>query len=208
MTRISRILFFVAAAAMSAANATATPLEKVFAKDGVRAEVSVNPAVVNPAVDNEVAITLTAPRGAAPSIPADMSDRFEGFVIEDEFTVSRPTDLTEETTRNFKLRPVPGAKIHRIRPFAVTYSDASSNPPVKHWFATEMIVLKKTESGAGGGVVSENLQARRIAPSYKDVPKYAAFALGAAAVITALAFAFSRIRLARKIRMMTPGERA
>ena len=198
--------FFVVS--ISLFSLSAAPLVKTFSQNDVRAVVSVNPALVDPAADNVVAITLAGPRGSGASVPANIADRFDGFAIESEFTDSRHSDTTEETTRNFKLRPIPGAAEYRIRPIPVSYLDASSNPPAQHWFPTEMIALRVANSGTAAGDVTENLKARRIAPSYKDVPRYAAYALGAAALFVLLGFGISRIRLARKIRMMTPGERA
>jgi len=185
----------------------AAPLVRTFAQNDVRVVVSVEPALVDPAVDNVVVVTVAGPRGSGASLPADMADRFDGFVIDGEFTDSRYTDFAGEISRNFKLRPVPGAEQYRVRPFAVTYLDASSNPPVQHWFPTEMMTLRTTGGGVAGEV-THDLKARHIAPSYKDVPRYIAYALGLTALLAALAFTASRIRLAKKIRMMTPGERA
>ena len=189
-------------------------LERIFVKDDIKAAISVAPRTVSPAAFNEVTISLSGPKGSEPEAPADMADRFEGFAVEAAFSTKRSNENFDVTVMNFRLRPMPGAAAYRIKPFAVAYADLSAGGADadggnerRAWFPTEMLALQAAKAPVEAAV-STSLKPRRITLSARGVARQGAAGLAALAVAAALAFAASKLHLARKIRSMTPGERA
>ena len=207
---VSRRILCAMACFATAATSAAEPLVRIFKQDAVEVSVRADPPAVDPAVNTEVVIELSHPENVSVVLPDDLSDRFEGFALEGAYVAeSGEAGAAKRTAHHFNLRPVPGAARHRIRPFAVRLKDASSHPPRESWFATEMIAIPAADTaGAAPETVDTALEPRYIRPSLRGIGRVAGIVFGAALVIAILGWFGSRIAFARKIRRMTPRERA
>ena len=194
----------------AAAVCPAEPLVRVFKQDAVEVSVRIDPPVADPAKNTEVVVELANPDGVAATLPDDLPGRFEGFSLEGAYVAesAQPGSATR-TAHHFNLRPVPGAERHRIRPFAVRVQDASSHPPRESWFATEMIVIPPaTDASPAPETVGTALEPRYIRPSLRGIARVALMVLVAVLAAALLWALGSRLAFARKIRRMTPRERA
>ena len=202
-----------AAAALTCAAQTATteaPIEKTFTEGDVKLEISIDPATVDLGRDTIVLIHLAHPEGIDVDIPEEMSGRFEGFDLAGYYSTPRaPAGGLASTTHNFRLTPIPGAERYRIRPFAVITTDTSVHPAAKRWFSTEIISIPSgSTASTAPGTVSTSIEPVYIRTSFRKLPRIlGGIALLAGVVLTAL-WSVSRIRISRKIRRMTPRERA
>ena len=187
-----------------------TPIEKTFSEGDVKLAISIDPAIVDLGRDTIVLINLTHPEGIDANIPETMSGRFEGFEQTGYYsTQNAPAGNMASTTYNFRLTPKPGAVRYRIRPFAVTTTDTSVHPPLKTWFSTDVISIPSGASAnTAPGTVSTDIEPVYIRPSFRKLPQI----LGGVALLVGLVlvalWGASKIVVARKIRRMTPRERA
>lgn len=193
-----------------AAVCPAEPLVRVFKQDAVEVNVRIDPPAADPAKNTEVVVELAHPDSVAVTLPDDLAGRFEGFALEGSYVAeSAQAGAATRRAHHFNLRPVPGAARHRIRPFAVRVKDASSHPPRESWFATEMIAIPAaTAQETAPATVETALEPRYIRPSLRGISRIALIALGAVLAAALLWTLGSRIAFARKIRRMTPRERA
>lgn len=190
-------------------HATAQPLTRTFTHDDVSAIFTITPSYVDPATDTELTITLVAPASLQTALPADLSDRFDGFTLAGSYATDTAGTSTDSQTTHFRLIPIPGAPQYRIRPIAITVGDASSHPPGKSWFPTGIIHIESLPPPAETPqTVATDLEAKYIRPSFKAVPKMIGYALLGTLIAGLLSFALTKIRLAHKVRRMTPLERA
>ncbi len=199
----------LACAMIGASTVLAEPLTKMFSKNEVTLKLTIDPPVVDLANDNEVSLVLNAPEGISANIPSDISDRFDGFTLAGSYTTSAGSDAMSGKTYHYRIIPIAGAKVYRIRPIPVSIQDTSSHPHVSSWFPTEMVTLEEPTSDKGSPTsVSTDLKNKYIRPSFREVPKYIGFALLGLLIIALLVYLISKIKLYRKIRRMTPSERA
>ncbi len=199
----------LACAMCLASTAWADPLTKTFSKNEVTLKLTVDPPSVDLAADNEVSLVLNAPEGISAKIPPDISDRFDGFTLAGSFTTGGGSDAISGTTYHYRIVPIAGAKAYRIKPIPVSIEDTSSHPPISSWFPTEMVTIEGPTSADGQPTsVSTDLKNKYIRPSFKDVPKYIGLTTLGLLVIALLVYIISIIKLHRKIRRMTPSERA
>lgn len=192
-----------------ASAAWAEPLTKTFSKNDVTLKLTVDPPTVDLAVDTEVSFVLNAPAGVTANLPPDISDRFDGFTLAGSFTTGDGSDAMNGTTYHYRLIPIAGAKTYRIKPIPVSIEDATSHPPVSSWFPTETVTIEGPATAeAQATSVSTDLKNKYIRPSFKEVPKYIGFAILGLLVVALFVYGISKIRLHRRIRRMTPSERA
>ncbi|MGI5869383.1 MAG: hypothetical protein ACOX9C_08075 [Kiritimatiellia bacterium] len=194
----------------AAAAAPAAPLARVFKQDAVEVNMRIDPPVADPAKNTEIVIELTRPESIHVALPDDMAGRFEGFALEGSYVAeSASASGAMRTAHHFNLRPVPGAERHRIRPLAIRMRDASSHPPRTTWFATEMITIPASSpDGDAPETVETALKPRYIRPSMRGVGRVALMVVGGALAVALLWLLGSHIAIARKVRRMTPRERA
>lgn len=189
--------------------AAAQPLTRTFSHNNVSATFTITPAHVDPATDTELIITLAAPGHLQATLPEDLSDRFDGFTLAGFYTTDTAGITTTSQTKHYRLIPIPGAPRYQIRPVAISVEDISSHPPEKSWFPTETIRIEDPPPPDDPPeTVKTNLKAKYIRPSFKVIPKTIGVALLGAIIGGLIIFALGKIRLAHKIRRMTPRERA
>lgn len=195
---------------LAAAACPADPLVRVFKQDAVEVNVRIDPPAADPAKNTEVVVEISHPDSVTVALPDDLSGRFEGFLFDGAYVAeSAQPGGAMRSAHHFNLRPVPGAERYRIRPFAVRLKDASSHPPRESWFATEMIVVPTAASESPAPATIETaLEPRVIRPSLRSIGRIARVVLGVALAAALLWVLGSRITFARKIRRMSPRERA
>lgn len=192
-----------------AINASAQPLTRTFTHDDVSATFTITPSYVDAATDTELTITLATPAGLQATLPADLTDRFDGFTVAGSYATDASATDVAAPTMHFRLIPVPGAPHYRIRPIAITVEDASTHPPAKSWFPTEIIRIDTHPPATEAPqTVETDLEAKYIRPSFKTVPKIIGYTLLGAVLLGLIFLGLGKIRLAHKIRRMTPLERA
>lgn len=183
-------------------------LSRTFGQNDVYLEIAIEPPQVDLKRDTMVSITISHPDEIAANLPADMSGRFQGFNIAGYY--SEPShDKQKAVVYNFRLIPEPGADVYRIRPFAVQTIDSSVHPPERSWFNTEMIYIPvKTHAGTVPASVETSVEPVYIRPSFRKLPYMAVLLLVLAAVLFLTYKVIAKIRFVRKIRRMSPRERA
>lgn len=192
-----------------ASHTIAQPLTRTFAHNDVSATFTITPSHVDPATDTELTITLAAPAGIQATLPADLSNRFDGFTLAGAYSTDAPASDGAAQTKHYRLIPVPGAPRYQIRPIAISVEDTSSHPPEKSWFPTEIIRIDNLPSPTDAPqTVATDLEAKHIRPSFKAVPKMIGYGVLGTLILGLIIFALGKIRLAHKIRRMTPLERA
>jgi len=189
-------------------SAAGDPFSRTFTHGDVTVTFVVDPPRVDPGSDTELSITVETPPDHEASLPADLSDRFDGFSVAGSYRTDGG-DGTGTRTWHYRLIPAAGAPQYRIRPIAVTVKNTALNPPETRWFPTERIRLDVPAiDETVPRSVDTRLAPRRIRPSFKTAPRYIGYGVLAVALLVLLGHVISRIRLAQKIRRMSPKERA
>lgn len=198
MQRASALLASSVLAAALAGTAGAAPLERRFEGEGAAVVVSVDPGEVSPERDCEAVVRAEAKPPRAARLPGDLAGRFEGFDLAGSYA-------DEVGALHLALSPRPGAPRYRVRPFAVTVEDGRGGTS---WFATEPFDLPAAPALRASGDPAAALRPARIGPGARAVLRWALLALGAAALLALAAWGALALRRARKVRRMSPKERA
>ena len=203
-----RPLFRILAAAVPPlAAAVASPvraeaLERRFERDGVAVVVRVEPSAVTPDGSVELTLRTAAPASVRASLPESFDDRAEGFAVSGSF-------VDADGALHLNLSPVPGAPRLRLRPFPVTWEDASVSPPRTGWFATEPVdvaALPMPERPAAAP--AHGLEPAFVWPSWQTVLRATLFSLAALAGFAALVWFGVRLARLRRLLKMSPRQRA
>ncbi len=166
---------------------------------GAVATLRVTPGEIAPDTEAELVIGVAVPPGAEFTLPAELDNRFEGLRPEGDYT-------DENGARHVMLTPVAGAERHRVRPFAVELRLADGTS--ESFIAGPVEVPSAPMADAAPGKLSGAPGFVRIGPGAKAVARVLGIALGCAAGLAAIAVAIAKIRRVRKLRRMTPRERA
>ena len=188
---------FVLAAAFAGA-AGAAPLERRFEGEGAAVVVSVDPGEISPERDCEAVVRAEAEPPREAKLPENLAGRFEGFDLAGSYA-------DETGAQHFSLVPRPGAPRWRVKPFAVVVLDGAGG---SSWFATEPFDLPAALALRAEGAPAAALRPARIGPGARAVLRAALFALAGAALLALAAWGVLALRRARKVRRMSPKERA
>ena len=181
-------------------------LGATFKQDGVTLEVTLTPDRVELERDIEMRLALTAPKGVEARLPESFTDRLEGLVIEGSYQ-GETVDDGALVRRVFflRLRPVPGADLYRIAPFAVTYSD-------NRWFATKPMVLPllplRKEGEARLSDLDVSIKKVWVWPRLSTVARYFGYGVAGALFLGGVWQLFRWIRRRIRLARMAPRERA
>ena len=179
-----------------------------LSQDGVKLVVDAEPPAIDLGRDFFVTLTLTAPPGAAATLP-DLRERFRGFRVAEDFSEAPVSDADGRTTyvTRWRLEPDPCAKgdekrRYRLAPFVVTAGDVK--------FVTRGPVLfappAPREPVTGGIEIDPKPDAPPF--SWKTAGIYAAVSVGVLLVLMVLYYVFRKIRQAVRVYRMSPIERA
>ena len=198
-TTLPALLFAAAALALPARGAA---LERTFSGTGATASVRVDPGEVDPALELEAVVSVSAAAPFSASLPADLPRAFDGFEVAGSYT-----DAVGAV--HFRLRPDPAAPRRRVRPFAVEVVDSSVHPPAVSRFATEPVPLPDAPPAvAAAERVEAALEPDAIRPSLRGVLHAALWVLLALAVAGCMAWLLRKFRRAAAVRRLSPRERA
>ena len=200
--RLHFLLFPAAVLAASAALAHAEALERRFERDGVAVVARFDPAAVSPDGDVELTLLLESPASVRASLPDSFEDRAEGFTVSGSFQDA-------DGALHVSLSPLPAAERHRLRPFPVTWEDASVSPPRTGWFATEPVdldALPMPEAPAAEPV--HELPPAYVWPSWQTVTRIGLVALAALVGFGILIWFCVRMARLRRLLKMSPRQRA
>lgn len=154
---------------------------------------------VAPESDIEAVVRTEPPRGGEVSLATDLADRFEGFEVGGSY--SGP-----DGALHLRLVPVAGAPRYRVRPFGVVVKSAAG---ASDWFATDPLEIPSSPvAGADPGMLSGMPGFVAVRPSARAALRIAAAALGGAAALALVAFGISRLARMRRVRRLSPRERA
>ena len=200
--RLHFLLFPAAVLAASAALVRAEALERRFERDGVAVVARFDPAAVSPDGDVELTLLLESPSSVRASLPDSFEDRAEGFTVSGSFQDA-------DGALHLSLSPLPAAERHRLRPFPVTWEDASVSPPRTGWFATEPVdldALPMPEAPAAEPV--HELSPVYVWPSWQTVARVGLVALAALVGFGILIWFCVRMARLRRLLKMSPRQRA
>ena len=186
----------------AAASVRAETLERRFERDGVAVVARFDPAAVAPDGDVELTLFVEAPASVRASLPDSFEDRAEGFAVSGSFQDA-------DGALHLSLSPLPAAERRRLRPFPVTWEDASVSPPRTGWFATEPVDLDSLpmpEPPAAEPV--HELPPAYVWPSWQTVTRIGLFALAVLVGFGALIWFCVRLARLRRILKMSPRQRA
>jgi len=175
----------------------------------VEMRVTFDPARVDLRRDVMVTITISAPPEIEVAMP-DLSSRLEGFVVSgafDEEPVTRGGKIRQ--VRRCRLTPILSRR-YRLAPMAVAYQDRGGHSVSSGWFLTKPVILEEEPLIAeqAGSQVAGEIKPVWIYPSFRSV--LVGLALAAALVaVGAVVWKWSvRIREERRVRRLSPRERA
>jgi len=198
MQRAPALLSAFVLAALLAGAAGAAPLERRFEGEGAAVVVSVDPGEVSPERDCEAVVRAEAEPPREARLPGDLAGRFEGFDLAGSYA-------DEDGAIHLSLVPRPGAPRWRVKPFAVTVDDGAGRTS---WFATEPFDLPAAPALRAEGDPAAALRPARIGPGARAILRAALWALAGAALVALVAWGALALRRARKVRRMSPKERA
>ena len=198
MQRAPAFLSAFVLAALLAGAAGAAPLERRFEGEGAAVVVSVDPGQVSPERDCEAVVRAVAEPPREARLPGDLAGRFEGFDLAGSYA-------DEDGAIHLSLAPRPGAPRWRVKPFAVTVDDGAGRTS---WFATEPFDLPAAPALRAEGDPAAALRPARIGPGARAILRAALRALAGAALLALAAWGALALRRARKVRRMSPKERA
>ena len=171
-------------------------------QDDVTLEVTLTPEKVELARDVQMHLTLTAPVGTEASFPASLADRLEGFALEGSYHGETVTEGGQERQSLFvRLRPIPGADLYRIAPFAVTYGEG-------RWLATKPMVLPLAEEDRTATGIDVTVKKMWVWPRPQTLLRYLGYAVAGALALCGAWFLFRWIRRRVRLVRMAPRERA
>jgi hypothetical protein len=174
-----------------------------LASGRIRLAMTAEPAAVRLDRPLFVTFSLTTPDGVAADWPA-LDDRFEGFDVAGAYESAVHTG-TGRITRDMRVRLMPKpAPEYRLKPMAVTYRDAASSAG---WVRTRPVVFKAEALPSASGMAPP-ADPVVIRPTPREIGLILLIVLGAAALIAGLVLLVRRLLHARKLRQMSPRQRA
>ncbi len=175
----------------------------------ITVDLSAEPAVIDPARDLMLTITITAPEGLKPTLP-NLQDRFQGFSMAEDFTAD-PIEAGGRTLihQRWKLTPEPAADRYRLAPFAISVKRGAPNSEHNFSFATKPVLFPKQAerpSVTGGPEVTP--EPIWIAPTAKTIALWVLAVIGAILAIAITLYGLTKISARVKEIRMSPIERA
>lgn len=167
------------------------------------------PAAVSLDRDVMLDVQVKSPEHMEVVVPP-LDDRLAGLSANGHYD-SDPVTRDSVTTRtlHYKLTPSVAAE-YRLAPFAVSYTDSRTQPPLAGWFPTRPIVLevKPLVDGQPGATLAGDLAPLWIRPPFRVVAGYILLALLGVAALAFLWRTLRRVRREVALRRLSPRERA
>jgi hypothetical protein len=175
----------------------------------IQISLTADPPQVELSRDILLTARLTAPSEIEVTWPP-LDDRVQGFSLSGVFE-EEPSKADGKTTRivHARLTPVV-AKVYRLAPLAIQYTDKGASPPRTDWFPTRPIVFEALPAFQGdpGKDIAGSLKPIWIYPPFKTVAIYVVLGILAIGVVVLLWKLFHRVRENIQLARMSPRERA
>lgn len=189
----------------------ADPFSVSLASGDVDVVLQADEEVVALEKDFHLTISATYPADQKVVLPdlVEMRERFQGFSVAEGFRrePERQPDGRYRVEDRWRLVPEPASRC-RLAPFAVEVHPSGGPADGSRSFATAPVLFPVAELEPVAGEIELEAKPFWIAPTMKMVLGWIALALLAAALVVLMVFLVRRVRLAAKLRRMSPSERA
>jgi len=167
-------------------------------------KLSAEPAIVDPAKDLMLTITIENPIQLKVTLP-ELQDRFQGFSMAEDFS-TEPVEAGGRVlqSQRWKLTPEPAAERYRLAPFAVQVSGSE-----QYTFATQAVVFTKPDQRTPvTGKPEVTPEPEWIAPTAKTITLWIFAVIGGILLVVAIIYGLTKLSRRVKEFRMTPIERA
>lgn len=153
-----------------------------------------------------VTLTLDTPDSVVADWPS-LEDRFEGFDVARSYEAGLRSD-SGRTSRELRVRLMPkAAPEYRLKPMAIPYHETNAPAEAAGWIKTAPLVFQSEALPAASGMAPP-ADPLSIRPSPREIGFVLLVILLAGLLIAALVILIRRLRHARKLRQMSPRQRA